>query len=78
VPGSGIKEQGNSNYLVNDEPAEETFGTKGDELPWHDGGLVDVSEKTKLVLHDLTGFDKKTITDVERIRDLNLRHQSTA
>lgn len=34
-----------------------TFGTKGAEWHWQDGGVVEVTEKTALTLHDLTGFE---------------------
>jgi hypothetical protein len=37
---------------------KETFGTKGAEWHWHDGGTVMIeSTSVKLALHDLTGFD---------------------
>ncbi len=53
VPGAPGKFQ----VLLNDQPVKETFGTKGAEWHWHDGGVVEVSEKTKVALHDLTGFE---------------------
>jgi len=43
---------------VNGIPLKETFGTKGAEWFWHDGGEVEIaSNQVKLTLHDLTGFD---------------------
>jgi len=48
---------GKFQLLVNNTPLKETFGTKEAEWHWHDGGVVDVSKKTKLALHDLTGFE---------------------
>ncbi|WP_240970981.1 FAD-dependent oxidoreductase [Flammeovirga aprica] len=48
---------GKFQLLINDQAVKETFGTKGAEWHWHDGGMVDVSKKTKLTLHDLTGFE---------------------
>jgi hypothetical protein len=38
-------------------PVEETFGTKGADWHWHDGGIVDVKKKAAIALHDLTGFE---------------------
>lgn len=34
-----------------------TFGTKGAEWHWQDGGEVTVGSKARLTLHDLTGFE---------------------
>ena len=35
-----------------------TFGTKGADWFWHDGGTVEIAKpETTLALHDLTGFD---------------------
>ena len=43
---------------VNGKPLTETFGTKGAEWFWHDGGDVEIdSTEVELNLHDLTGFD---------------------
>ena len=43
---------------INDQPLKETFGTKGAEWFWHDGGEVSITDKSvTLALHDLTGFD---------------------
>jgi hypothetical protein len=42
---------------VNGKPLQETFGTKSATWHWHDGGTVMVTKKTKLALHDLTGFE---------------------
>ncbi|OHX64159.1 FAD-dependent oxidoreductase [Flammeovirga pacifica] len=48
---------GKFNLIINDQTLKETFGTKGAEWHWHDGGLVDVKKKSTLKLHDLTGFE---------------------
>ena len=43
---------------VNGTTLAQTFGTKGAQWFWHDGGEVEItSEQAKLGLHDLTGFD---------------------
>ncbi|MDH3718864.1 MAG: FAD-dependent oxidoreductase [Planctomycetota bacterium] len=49
---------GRFQLLVNGEPLKETFGTKGAEWFWHDGGTVSILDtKASLGLRDLTGFD---------------------
>lgn len=48
---------GKFQLLINGEPLKETFGTKGAEWHWHDGGVVELSGETSLTLHDLTGFE---------------------
>lgn len=49
---------GKFQVLINDIPLKETFGTKGAEWQWHDGGVVEVSkEENSVTLHDLTGFE---------------------
>ena len=49
---------GQFQLLINGKPLQETFGTKGAEWAWHDGGQVELAKgKTKLALKDLTGFD---------------------
>jgi len=49
---------GSFQVLVNGVPLAETFGTKGAEWGWHDGGTVDLlAGDARLALHDLTGFD---------------------
>lgn len=43
---------------VNGKPLKETFGTKGANWHWHDGGMALIKDrKVKLTLKDLTGFD---------------------
>ncbi len=43
---------------INGQPLKETFGTKGAEWFWQDGGTIELSSTTvKLTLHDLTGFE---------------------
>ncbi|MBL9198995.1 MAG: FAD-dependent oxidoreductase, partial [Opitutaceae bacterium] len=54
APGSPGKFQ----VLVNGTPLTETFGTKGADWFWHDGGTVAVTGNSATVaLRDLTGFD---------------------
>lgn len=49
---------GRFQLLVDGKPLEETFGTKGAEWFWHDGGEVEIANKeVELSLKDLTGFD---------------------
>lgn len=49
---------GRFQLLVGDKPLAETFGTKGAEWAWQEGGSVKVDGKeVELKLHDLTGFD---------------------
>jgi hypothetical protein len=49
---------GKFQLVLNGQPLAETFGTKGAEWFWHDGGMVTLAEKrATLALHDLTGFD---------------------
>lgn len=48
---------GKFQLLIDDKPLPETFGTKGAEWHWHDGGLVEVQKKGKISVHDLTGFE---------------------
>ncbi len=62
---------GRFQVLVNGKPLQETFGTRGADWFWHDGGTVEIAPASdasagsapeggipvKLALHDLTGFD---------------------
>lgn len=48
---------GKFQLLVNGKPLAETFGTKGAEWHWHDGGAVEIGAEAKVALHDLTGFE---------------------
>jgi len=48
---------GKFQLLVNGKPLAETFGTKGAEWHWHDGGSVKVGVEATVALHDLTGFE---------------------
>ena len=49
---------GKFQLLVNDKPLAETFGTKGAEWFWQDGGTVEITKpEATLTLHDLTGFE---------------------
>jgi len=49
---------GKFQLLVNGTPLAETFGTKGAEWGWQDGGTVTVpAGKATIAMHDLAGFD---------------------
>jgi len=49
---------GKFQVLINGTPLAETFGTRGADWSWHDGGTVKLSEGTsQLTLRDLTGFN---------------------
>ena len=49
---------GKFQVLVNGTPLTETFGTKGAEWGWQDGGTVEVpAGEATIALHDLAGFD---------------------
>jgi len=49
---------GKFQVLVNGKPLAETFGTKGAEWDWHDGGTVTLpAGDATVALHDLTGFN---------------------
>ncbi|HNX53305.1 MAG TPA: FAD-dependent oxidoreductase [Pontiellaceae bacterium] len=48
---------GKFQLLINGVPLAETFGTKGAEWHWHNGGTVEVGGTARIALHDLTGFE---------------------
>ena len=49
---------GKFQLFVNGTAQSTTFGTEGAEWHWQNGGIVEINEAdTKLVLHDLTGFE---------------------
>jgi hypothetical protein len=48
---------GKFQVLVDGQPLAPTFGTKGADWEWHDGGTVEVQAEAKIALHDLTGFN---------------------
>ncbi len=49
---------GRFQVLIDGQPVETTFGTEGADWAWQDGGMVEIkNKKTKIALHDLTGFD---------------------
>lgn len=48
---------GRFQLLVDGKPLAATFGTRGAEWHWQDGGRVRVGVETRLALHDLTGFE---------------------
>ncbi|WP_315851220.1 FAD-dependent oxidoreductase [Adhaeretor mobilis] len=48
---------GKFQLLVDGQPLSTTFGTEGAQWHWQDGGIVQLSAKVELQLHDLTGFE---------------------
>ncbi len=49
---------GKFQVVIDGQPLAETFGTKGADWFWHDGGKVNIAnKKTTIALKDLTGFD---------------------
>ena len=48
---------GRFQLLVNGKPLADTFGTKGAEWHWQDGGIIEVGAQATVALHDLTGFE---------------------
>ncbi len=53
-----LGQPGKFQVLVNGKPLEETFGTKGADWFWQEGGTVEITKpEVKLALHDLTGFE---------------------
>jgi hypothetical protein len=54
APGS----PGRFELWIDGKALPETFGTKGKDWFWHEGGTVDIQKsQVTLALHDLTGFD---------------------
>lgn len=48
---------GKFQVLVNGYALSATFGTEGAEWHWQDGGTVELTPRTTVALHDLTGFE---------------------
>ena len=49
---------GKFQLVLDGEVLKETFGTKGEDWFWQEGGTVDIKKKeVALALHDLTGFE---------------------
>jgi hypothetical protein len=49
---------GRFQIMINGSALQETFGTKGAQWNWHDGGTIELSDgQCELRLKDLTGFD---------------------
>jgi hypothetical protein len=49
---------GKFQLLINSKPLATTFGTKGAQWHWQDGGKVEIADRrVRLALHDLTGFE---------------------
>ncbi|HVV02286.1 MAG TPA: FAD-dependent oxidoreductase [Verrucomicrobiae bacterium] len=48
---------GKFQVLLDGKAVSVTFGTEGAAWHWQDGGIVRVNEKTRIALHDLTGFE---------------------
>lgn len=64
---------GRFQLLVNGKPCSGVFGTGSPDWHWADGGIVRlVGGSTKLILHDLTGFEGRCDA-VVLAGDLNLR-----
>jgi len=43
---------------INEKESEVIFGTQGKEWNWQDGGMIEINSfDSKIVLHDLTGFE---------------------
>ena len=62
---------GRFQLLLNGQPVEATFGTKGSDWLWHDGGVVEIDTPTvSIALHDLTGFNGRCDA-ILFARDLN-------
>lgn len=57
APWNAPRAPGRFQLLVNGTALETTFGTEGADWHWQDGGWVQLSSKTTLTLHDLTGFN---------------------
>ncbi len=45
------------NVVVNDQPLPEKIGVKGTQWGWQYAGKIKLKGKTKIALHDLTGFN---------------------
>ena len=49
---------GRFQLAIDGKPLKETFGTKGANWFWHDGGTIEITKpEIELSLHDLTGFE---------------------
>lgn len=48
---------GRFQLLIDDQPVQTLFGTEGEEWHWQDGGRVTVGQRSRIALHDLTGFE---------------------
>ena len=49
---------GRFQIFINGNPLDETFGTKGAEWFWQNGGIININKRdVQISLHDLTGFD---------------------
>lgn len=49
---------GKFQVLIDGKAVEKTFGAKGADWHWQDGGMITIQEQdTRIALHDLTGFD---------------------
>ena len=57
TPEKTLPPPGRFQVLIDGTPLEKTFGTSGSPWLWHDGGVVELGERTTLGLRDLTGFD---------------------
>ena len=49
---------GKFQVLIDGEAVKETFGTKGEDWSWHEGGTVEIKKpEVQVALRDLTGFE---------------------
>lgn len=48
---------GKFQLVVDGQPLAETFGTRGEDWHWQDGGNVELGSEARVALHDLTGFE---------------------
>ena len=64
---------GRFQLAINGSPLTETFGTKGAQWSWHDGGTVQIKKQSvALKLHDLTGFEGRCDT-IYFTKNLNVK-----
>ena len=57
TPEKTLPSPGKFQVLIDDIPLEVTFGVSGEPWLWHDGGVVEIGDRTTIGLRDLAGFD---------------------
>jgi len=57
TPEKTLPAPGRFQVLIDDIPLDVTFGASGEPWLWHDGGVVEIGDRTTIGLRDLTGFD---------------------